>query len=263
MQSLSIGYFFHAFEFITLHLLSLMSLDRLFFVKFPLKYHKTVTTRRATILVIVVWVFVLLFSSFPVFGLGDVAYYRNLPVCVVETNLIRNIYFPMTMAIVGLLHVFVIVFCNIWVGCIVQRHIRDVYNPKAVSGVEDASMQEAKGNITKTKILKQLHFVKVLLAVIITNTVTWVPLIAVALGRVLTNNSTAPPPFTITVFVSLLSVGVVHQVIQASLIPELRQLVSLMFCYRRSQQQEQEKLSYYWNTIPLYIVLSLILSSVI
>ncbi len=112
-----------------------------------------------------------------------------------ETSLSRNIYFP--VAVVGLLHVLVIVSCNLWVGCIVQRHIRKVYNSKAVSGVEDESIQQAKENINKMKNLKQLHFVKVLVAVIITNAVTWMPLFAVALGRVLTNTS-APPPFTIT-----------------------------------------------------------------
>ncbi len=77
-----------------------------------------------------------------------------------ETSLSRNIYFPMTVAVVGLLHVLVIVSCNIWMGCIVQRHIRKVYNSKAVSGVEDESIQQAKENINKMKKFETTAFCK-------------------------------------------------------------------------------------------------------
>lgn len=231
------GLFFVVFELVTLNLLTLISLDRLAFVIYPFKYHKMLTVSRTIAVVLVVWVFNLLISAIPLFGLGDVSYYSVVSFCVVKFTgkfqFSRNIYYPLYAVVISVFLLFVILFCNIWIACIVHKHITRIYNTKRISAIEEESAIQAKRRATRTKFLKQLQLFKVLFAVVATNIATWIPVIVCAVYAVLTNG-TVPAAFNVTVFVILMSVGVVHPVIQASLIPELRQhILKLLHCNRK------------------------------
>ncbi len=225
---------FSAFELITISILALMSLDRLVYIKYPLNYHRIVTTCRSHIATSIIWVFSLLFSTLPTFGFGDVFYNPTVSYCLLRytgrTDLLPNIYYPVLLVAVGLPQFFIIFFCTIWVGCIVRRHIKSIYNTNITANLEEVegSTDQAK-ETAKTKLQKHLQFVKVLFSVVTANVVTWVPIIVHAIVGHLWES--VPMAYVVVLFLSLISVGVVHLIIQASLIPELRQhILQLLHC---------------------------------
>lgn len=222
------GIILAALLLLTIHILSLLSVDRLIFIKYPMKYHKIVTACRVHVIMISLWLSSIFFSSFPLFGFGDLAYSPNVAICIVkftgETKLARNIYYPVFLAIICLVSISVLFSSNIWIGCIVQKHLKKIYNiKKNLYGNENEFVRQIKGKYTKTKHLKQLQFIKVFGAIFIANIITWIPLIVRVFYSVVTDSNTSTA-LQILVYVSVISVVVVHPVIQACLIPELRKL---------------------------------------
>ena len=114
------------FAELTIHTLALLSLDRLIFIRYPLKYHKFVTAKRVIIIVFIIWVSNIAISTFPLFGFGDLEYIDNLATCVPgldgENKLTKKIYFPVLLAFGFFISLFVLFVANICVGFIVQKH---------------------------------------------------------------------------------------------------------------------------------------------
>ena len=247
-----LGIFFTVLALVTIHILALLSLDRLIYIKYPLKYHEVMTTRRVTVIMICVWAWSIFISTFPLFGFGDLAYSPSISICVVkfteETKLTKNIYYPVFLAIVSLILLSVLFACNLWVGCIVQKHIRKIYSiKKNISSSEREFIREIKDKLDKTKYLKQLQFIKVFGAILSANVVTWIPLIVRVFYSAIAQRNT-PAWLMVLVYISVISVAVIHPVIQASLVPELRKYfvrfktMFLRYCGKLKPEKEVDRI---------------------
>ena len=210
---------------LTIHTLVLLSLDRLIFIKYPLKYHKFVTAKRVIIIVFIIWTSNIVISTFPLFGFGDLVYVHNLATCVPdidgETKLTKKIYFPVLLAFGFFISLFVLFVATIWVGFIVQKHIkkRFIALKKNISINEDEFINEIKERMAKTKNMKHLQLIKVMASISVANIITWIPFI-IYLPYSFFKSSTNTP--NVIVYISIIAAVAVHPVIQVSLVPELR-----------------------------------------
>ncbi len=234
------GVIFQAFLLMSIHSLSFLSVDRFIYIKYSMKYHKIVTVRRVLTVLSILWVSSILIACFPLFGFGDLAYSAKVAICVVkftgETKLAKNIHYPILLAIILSISVAVLVAGNIWVGCIVQKHLRKIYDTKRkFSGNEEAFMQQIRKKLSKDKHSKQLMFMKVFGSIIIANVITWMPLIIRVVYTAISGQNTSTV-LMILVYVSVISVVAVHPIIQASLIPELKLifLECIRYCRRKA-----------------------------
>ena len=115
------------------------------------------------------------------FGFGDLVYIDNLATCVpglVGNKLTKKIYFPVLLAFGFFISLFVLFVANIWVGFIVQKHIKMIYSlKKNISINEDEFLNEIKERMAKTKNMKHLQLIKVMASILVANIMTWVPFI--------------------------------------------------------------------------------------
>jgi len=208
----------------SLHSLAALSLDRLMFIKFPLKYSYYVTTKRTVIAVVSLWILNLVLSALPLFGFGDVIFQNMVATCTIRfgsgTRLAPNFYYVMLVALVSTLPVFLIFFTNVWILCIVQKHIRRIYFIRSRSNNKLQFTASLKAKVRQTKNRKQLQLIKVFSAILLTNFLTWIPVILRSLLAVVDRDFSVWWHFVI--FNSLISFTVIHPIIQVAFIPELR-----------------------------------------
>ena len=209
---------------LTIHTLVLLSLDRLIFIKYPMKYHKFVTAKRVIIIVFIIWTSNIVISTFPLFGFGDFVYIDNLATCVPdlvgETRLTKTRYFPVFLAFETFISLIFLFVANIWVGFIVQKHIKQIYSlKKNISINEDEFVNEIKERMAKTKNMKHLQLIKVMASILVANIMTWIPFIVYVCYSFFKATTNTP---TVIVYISIIAAVAVHPVIQVSLVPELR-----------------------------------------
>ena len=213
----------------SLHVLAALSFDRLIFIRYPLKYHKIMTAKRAVVIVCSLWTLNFFLSILPLFGFGETVFQKMLATCTVrfisETRLAPNFYYVVVVAVVALLPLSLILFSNIWILCIVQKHIRKIYSIRSTSQNKAEFMKSLKKKLNETKHHKQVQLIKVFGAILITNFLTWIPVILRSLLAVV--SSTFSDWWHFVIFSSLISFAVIHPIIQAYLIPELKVYLTL------------------------------------
>lgn len=234
-QVCQLGITLTIFTIFSLHILALLSVDRFIFIKYPMKYHKFVSIKRVTITVTCLWIFCIILSLFPLFGFGDITFSYTISTCTLrfdgQTRVTKNIHYALFLAIESVLPLGVLVFTNIWIICIIQKQIRKIYNIKngSVCGQEEF-VKNIRSKLNKTKYSKQLHLIKVFGAMLFANVVTWLPLMGHIISTAIIGNNFHPASVHVFVYITFICYPVLHPIIQASLIPEVRNLVIKVLC---------------------------------
>lgn len=235
------GIAFVALCLCSLHTLALLSADRFVFVKFPMKYHRFVTARKTLICIIFLWILCIAISSFPLFGFGDVRFNYSLSTCSLklfgETSHTRNINYLIFLVAESFCPLVLLVITNVWLVCIVQKHIRNMYHEvgKILPKNRDQLTSNIKNQLTKKKNQSQLQLTKVFGAILVSNVFSWLPLICRTLVTAIKGNDVYPVWVYVFVYLSITSSAVFHPLIQAGLIPEIRtrykHFLTRAFCY--------------------------------
>lgn len=222
------GVLFVALCLFSLHVLALVSLDRFIFVKFPMKYHRTVTVRRTVLCVLLLWTVCIAVSMAPIFGFGDVYFGHPHSTCSVkirgETRITKNLNYFIFLVAESLMPLTILFTTNIWLACIVQKQIRKIYfmiKQSLPNDKEQISLGIMK-QLSKDKNRKQVQLMRVFGAILISNVITWLPFIGRVLIVIIKGNDDFPPWVYVFVYLSLSFTAVLHPLIQASLIPEIR-----------------------------------------
>ena len=222
------GVLFVALCLFSLHVLALVSLDRFIFVKFPMKYHRVVTVQRTVLCVLLLWTISISISMAPIFGFGDVHFGHAHSTCTVkirgETRITKNINYFILLVAEALFPLTILFITNIWLACIVQKQIRRIYFMIKQSLPKDKEQISLgiKKQLSKDKNCKQVQLMRVFGAILISNVITWLPFIGRVLAVIIKGNDDFPPWVYVFVYLSLSFTAVVHPLIQASLIPEIR-----------------------------------------
>ena len=208
--------------------LSLISVDRLLFIKRPLRYHKIVTWRWICAAVVVIWGVSIAISLPPLFGMGQINYSYTLSHCIVDPHI--NSSYIIMLVLVALIPLTILTICTMWVACIAQRHLRAVYKTtlSLSSPLEKKKFTDSiYKRVKRKKSRLQFHLVRVFGAIIIANIVTWLPMLCwICAGIALPSREDIPLPFKTVAFLTFLIQPVVHPLLEASLISDLKPQLS-------------------------------------
>ena len=204
---------------------ALMSIDRFLFIYKPLHYERIVTTQ---IILVAITVAALLSIALALSPLASPQKFIFLPDFQGCHFPLRNNWYIVSLIIVmSLAAVAVIVFCNIWVVCIVHKNIKQIYALRKTPCRTDKSKSchSIRKRMRKERHKKQLHLFYAFGCLLLSNIVTWLPHLTFIFLSVF-----------IDVPVSVLSLGkafflsqvLVHPIIETFLISDVREPLKKM-----------------------------------
>ncbi len=219
-----IGLFGLYFGLVTVHILSLLSLDRFLYIKYPLKYHSIVNRRRTCVASIGSWVFCVIPVLPPLFDFGEYNFGHSFSACSVTfVGKRNNLLYAVLLALEMIFPLTLLIGSNVWILHIIRVHMVKMNENSQGSGKTFNNVGE-NHHQRNHKSYKHLQLFKAFGAIFVSNIVTWVPffvhiIVSLAIGMkniVLLN---------MLVFISITSFAVIHPIIQATLIPELKKYI--------------------------------------
>ena len=229
------GLMYSIFTTFSFHVLVLLSVDRFLFIKFPMKYHKWVTTSRMTFTVFGLWVFCIVLALLPLFGIGDFEFRYYIASCILRLGrnlrLGGNLSYAIFVMSESMVLLVILGITNVWIFCIVQHHLRRMYSVKNTGNDMSELMEQIRKNLRQTKNKKQLQLVKVFVLTFLAHAITWFPVIVQIIGTALAGDGEYFPAwFYVFVYVSLISFTVIHPIIQVVYIPEIKSFIAVFLC---------------------------------
>ncbi len=214
------------FSIVNLHFLALLSFDRFFLIKCPLKYGRIVTTRRTTLAVVVVWLVCIVMCVPPFFGFGSMYYdhptFSCTPQFEGDSRLTRNIFYLMVLLVEGLVPLSVIIIANVWILVIAQTQVRRIYSIRRSTLSKQYLSESIQHNLKKEKNRKQLQLLRVFGSILISNMISWIPLIVRIIEASVTSSDNSSLWSNFILIISIHFHSIIHPFLQASLIPEIR-----------------------------------------
>lgn len=233
-----VGILFHLFGINSIHLRAFLSLDRFIFIKFAMKYHKLATSKFYVGVCICLWVFVSIISIMPLFGVGDMEFFITVSACTLkldgQTNIMKNKYYNIILAIEMTIPIVILAVTNIWTVCIVRKQIKKVYQSCEAPSTFRETIRNKVKNLKQTK---QLKLIKVFGAITIATAISSSPFVIVVMSTVFSSHENFPKWFILIAFLSLISFPVVHPIIEAALIPELKKVLTVLLSKLRCHRQ--------------------------
>jgi hypothetical protein len=214
-----IGIALITFSFMSLHSLALISMDRLLFIKKPLRYHKIVTVPRVLVAVSFTWCICIGISIPPLFGFGEIRYSHSLSHCLIY---IHSDYVYIYL-LVGetMIPLVALLSSSIWVACIAQKHLKLVYGTSTqlnpITSQEVADSKLAKKNKSKL----QFHLFRVFGAIIIGNILTWFPILVFAVIGTFLDRDEIPLEYKTFSYLCFLFQPVLHPALENGFVSEI------------------------------------------
>lgn len=228
----------------SLHILGLISLDRFVFVKYPLRYSKIVTQKAVLAAIIGISILSITLAVLPLFGFGDIYFDHTTFSCSprfdYKTEVTKNIHYLVFLAVEGLLPLTVLFVTNIWVLCIAQRNIKEIYNTN--KSFQDASQrkeyqQNLKKRLNQQKFRKELRLLRMFGVLFISHVAVWIPIIIRTIEALSLNSDNFALWSDFIVITSITSVSVLHPLIEACFLPEIRKHFSILCTKCRKNNQ--------------------------
>lgn len=254
-QICKIGIVFNFLGFTSSFIIALLAIDRLIFFRAPLRYEKYINTRRTMFALGIIWGASFVISIPPLVGYGDLIFFIVCgPIFATPQHIMRSIVY---VALTGPLLVAVMVILivtNTWILIIAAR----VVNKKKATKVhpdssttshltESANKLRKRVNYqraawSKMTAKKQIRFFQVFVALLIVNTVLFVPVLALVVTVIFTSNIS--PIFLDFVQIFMLSQTTLRPLTQVLLTPELRRLL-----LKPCRPPKKSTLEKYWKAL--------------
>lgn len=221
------GVIFIILSLVTLNNLAVVAVDRLLYLRSAIHYNKLVTNTRVLLATIGVWSISIAITIPPLFGFNEMRFSSAAGICTIafsgSTHLTKNSYYLILLAVVVLIPIATLVVTNAWGMCIIQNHLRKKSNDLKKDKLNHRRSFRKK--LKKKQQTGQVKLVKIYCAIFITNLITYIPIVA----RLITGVVAEDDEFTQAVrisgslaYIALLSQSVVHPIVQASLIANVR-----------------------------------------
>ncbi len=232
----------------SLHILALISLDRFLFIQYPLRYEKMVTKYKVIASIVVVCLLSLLLGILPLFRFGDIYFDHRTFSCSPQlegTSATKNIYYMVLVAVEAVLPLSVLTVTNIWILCIARKHIKQIYNIKrSFAKVSEQEMyyQGLRTKLHQQNYRKQLQLIRTFGVIFIAHLITWIPLLIRIFEALILNMDVDSQWSNFIIIVSITLFPVVHPLIEACILPEMRRYFIIKCC--RKNRADTEKNSF-------------------
>ena len=171
-----------------------------------------------------VWVVSIAIGALPLVGFGAIEYSSSIGTCVVvfhgETHLTINMNYILLFFLEFIIPVTVIVVCNIGLLCKVRRHLMLRAAEIQKYSSKESNLNESETDWKHKK--QQLQLLKVFSAIFIGNIITWIPVLGLALASQFVNFDNVPSEAIAFVYMTYISYTLIHPVLEAWLIVDIR-----------------------------------------
>ena len=231
----SIGIFNVSLPLVSEYTIALMSIERLLYLKLPLKYDSLVTPRRIGVAVLMIWIVCILLSIPPLFGLGEVLFFYKIANCAIvsfiDGSRVANASYGAILAIMGFLGFSVVVVAYLWIICIARSFLFKNTDRYASWGDSQTSAEnsEEQKQLNKENRKKQFRMVQLLGLIFGFNAITWLPFTVLALSASIAGPSAVPILFFFFAYNTYLSAVIIYPILQASLTYEIKEAVLVTF----------------------------------
>ena len=228
---------------LSIKILCLMSLDRFIFIKFPLYYSRWVTLRKVIIAIILAWLLSSIEALPPVFGFGLIKYGYATSSCYISffTKASFGIEYTLLLVAISTIVVIVTIVTNIWIACITRKQIWGVYGSQLTSSKEENKNQAIKKRTRKKMMKKQMVLIRAFGGILLANIIVWFPMIIFAVVLQVVDKVSIPLGIYVCIYLSLIMHSVVHPLIEAYFIPEIRIAICKALCLHHCKPQNCTK----------------------
>ena len=193
---------------VSVHTLCFMSIDRLIYLKKPLKYAVIVTPRRMLAAIIATWVLCITICIPPFVGFGQILFSYTVATCVPHvvgrTHIAPNYYYTLLLLAESTVPIITIFVVYIWMICIIRGNL--LRKEKLVVGIYGNRKKYCK---------EQLRLVRFFVTVFSANLVTWLPMMILVLWGAIKGLGSVPVLAYSIPYLSFLSETVIHPVLEA------------------------------------------------
>ena len=226
-QACDIGVIFVILGLVSLYNLTVLSIDRFIFLKAAIYYSKWVSNTKVLLAICLVWFLSVLISMPPLFGFNEMRFSTAIGLCTIafsgRTPLAKNSHYLIMLAVFILIPVGVLVVTNTWGLGIIHRHLSK--QRKELKKDEKTHRKSFHKKLRRKQQTLQVKLVKIYVAIFITNVITYLPFLARLITGVVAEEDEMTQAVRITgslSYIALLCQSVVHPIVQASLIGEVR-----------------------------------------
>lgn len=221
------GVLFTILSLVTLNNLAIFAVDRLLYLQAAMHYSSRVTNTRVLIATGLAWLVSTLITIPPLFGFNEMRFSTVIGICTIafsgSTYLTKNSYYLILLAAVILLPIATLIVTNVWGMCIIQNQLRK--KSKNLKMEKNNHRNSFHKKLKKRHQVMQAKLVKIYGAILVTNLITYLPMLA----RLITGVAAEEDEYTQAVrisgslaYLALLSQSVVHPIVQASLVGDVR-----------------------------------------
>ena len=230
-QVCQIGLLFHIFSFASMNTIALISVDRFVYIWRPLRYHKYMTVKFVRSLIVAAWLLSIAVSITPLFGFGTIGFSNYALTCTVVFNgdgrLAMNSLYLLFLVLVAMIPLMTLIVTNVWVFFTALKSMRRHYKMSQKNNVDNL-LQRAK--LEKNR--QQMRLFKVFIVILVTNVVTWVPVMTIMLSSLAYDTDSNTDGFifkTSFIYLTLLSQSVVHPIVESRAIFRTKKKTSNVF----------------------------------
>ena len=235
--------------FLSLFTVASMSVDRIIYIKYPLKYPKIVTFKRMIVVMLIAWTLCIFIGLPPVFGVGEIGYSKIVGTCSIilhsSTREAYSVYYICLLVCVAIFPFITTVVANVWLLFIMLRFLWTKYN-KVMSNMKNFSSQsslehiQSVHNIESKYNMQQIFLAKVFGTIFVVNIVTWIPTVFIALASGIVGGDRIPPETFSFIFIMFLSQPAIHPILETFLVTKVRNSLSKCICCCRHERTQGE-----------------------
>jgi hypothetical protein len=227
------GVFFMLLYGVSVHTLAALSFDRFLLLFRPFRYKKIMTPRNTVVIVVLIWLISAVLSLPPLGGFGQIEFNRRFGSCVPRfggTNLrsgLNNFYYVAYVAIASLFPIVTIVVCSFWTYRFINKFLRRNYRRRSFYSRRgrDSVIQQQQEDTRYHH--QQQQLVKVFGALLVSNIVSWLPvlLVIVVIGALGGRPEKVPDAVYVVGWICFLSAPVFHPIIESFFVKDMRLVV--------------------------------------
>ena len=230
----SFGVFNLCLQLVPEYTIAFMSVERLLYLKLPLKYESVVTPRCAVILVLLIWIVCILLSVPPLLGFGEVSFFYKIANCAfvsfADGTSGANIAFGVVISLLGILGLSVIVIAYLWIVIIARSSLlkkADHYASWSASSQVSADLSEECKQLKKEDHKKQFRMVQLLGLIFGVSAIAWLPFTAISITSSIIGTFSVPILYFFFTYITYMSAVIIYLILQVFLTYQIKEAVVL------------------------------------